>query len=139
MRFKYFGWSISGIILMSLAISKDKVDTAEAFINSLDADQKSKALLEFNDQRTNWHFLPSTMFERRGIFIKDLDDKQRQLLHNLLQGMKGHFTRELKQIYLNQLIECVSSNIIDYSAKINFISIFNFYAYNFFDTLQILI
>ena len=26
-------------------------------------------------------------------------------LHNLLQGMKGSFTRELKQIYLNQLLE----------------------------------
>ena len=41
-----------------------------------------------------------------------------KMLHNLLQGMKGHFTRELKQIYLNQLIECVSSNIIDYSPDV---------------------
>ncbi|MFC2045705.1 glycosyltransferase [Chloroflexota bacterium] len=41
-----------------------------------------------------------------------------KMLHNLLQGMKGHFTRELKQIYLNQLIECVSGNIIDYSPDV---------------------
>lgn len=39
-------------------------------------------------------------------------------LHNLLQGMKGSFTRELKQIYLNQLLECVSDNIIDYSPDV---------------------
>ena len=71
---------------MSLPVSKDKVETAEAFINSLDSDQKSRTLLEFNDQRSNWHYLPSTMFDRRGIFIKDLDDRQRQLLHSLLQG-----------------------------------------------------
>ena len=39
-------------------------------------------------------------------------------LHNLLQGMKGSFTREMKQIYLNQLLECVNNNIIDYSPDI---------------------
>jgi len=39
-------------------------------------------------------------------------------LHNLLQGMKGSFTREMKQIYLSQLLECVSNSIIDSSPDI---------------------
>jgi len=41
-----------------------------------------------------------------------------KILHNLLQGMKGSFTRELKQTYLSQLLECVSDNIIDYSPDV---------------------
>jgi len=39
-------------------------------------------------------------------------------LHNLLQGMKGSFTREMKQIYISHLLECVSNNIIDCSPDI---------------------
>ncbi|MBL7125872.1 MAG: glycosyltransferase [Dehalococcoidales bacterium] len=39
-------------------------------------------------------------------------------LHNLLQGMKGAFTPEMKRIYRSQLEECVSNNIIDYSPNV---------------------
>ena len=39
-------------------------------------------------------------------------------LHNLLQGMKGSFTKEMKQIYLSQLEECVSNNLVDYSPDV---------------------
>ncbi len=39
-------------------------------------------------------------------------------LHNLLQGMKGSFTPEMKWTYRSQMEECVSNNIIDYSPDI---------------------
>jgi len=39
-------------------------------------------------------------------------------LHNLLQGMKGSFTPEMKQTYLSQLEECANNNIIDYSPDV---------------------
>jgi len=39
-------------------------------------------------------------------------------LHNLLQGMKGSFTPEMKQIYISQLEECADNNIIDYSPDV---------------------
>ncbi|MFC2073102.1 glycosyltransferase [Chloroflexota bacterium] len=39
-------------------------------------------------------------------------------LHNLLQGMKGTFSSEMKQIYISHLLECVSNNIIDCSPDI---------------------
>jgi trehalose synthase len=39
-------------------------------------------------------------------------------LHNLLQGMKGSFTPEMKRTYRRQLEKCVSNNIIDYSPDI---------------------
>jgi len=41
-----------------------------------------------------------------------------KMLHNLLQGMKGSFTREMKQTYLSQLQEFASNNIIDYSPDV---------------------
>jgi len=39
-------------------------------------------------------------------------------LHNLLQGMKGSFTSEMKRTYISQLQECASNNIIDYSPDV---------------------
>jgi trehalose synthase len=39
-------------------------------------------------------------------------------LHNLLQGMKGSFTPEMKRTYRRQLEECISNGIIDYSPNI---------------------
>ena len=39
-------------------------------------------------------------------------------LHNLLQGMKGIFTPEMKTIYRNQIIECANNNIIDYTPDV---------------------
>jgi len=39
-------------------------------------------------------------------------------LHNLLQGMNGIFTGEMKQTYVSQLQECTSDNIIDYSPDV---------------------
>ena len=39
-------------------------------------------------------------------------------LHNLLQGMRGSFTAEIKETYVNQLQECAKNNIIDYSPDV---------------------
>ncbi|MFC2024838.1 glycosyltransferase [Chloroflexota bacterium] len=39
-------------------------------------------------------------------------------LHNLLQGMKGTFTSEMKDIYRNQISDCVNNNIIDYAPNV---------------------
>lgn len=61
-------------------------DIATRFLSSLDTDQKAKALLKQNDSlRTDWHFFPSTMFDREGIPLKELSDTQKELVHELLQ------------------------------------------------------
>jgi hypothetical protein len=58
-----------------------------AFINSLSADQRSKATFAFdNDQRLDWHFIPRA---RKGIPFKDLDPAQRLLGSALLGGGLG--------------------------------------------------
>jgi Protein of unknown function (DUF3500) len=77
---------ISGSLFMSFSLLPSNVETATAFINALNPVQKKKVIQEFDDHRMDWHYLPSTMFHREGIYIRDLDDNQRQLLHKLLQS-----------------------------------------------------
>ena len=56
---------------------------AEAFLNSLSADQHTKATFGFEDeQRLDWHFIPRP---RKGIPFKELDPAQR-LLGQALMG-----------------------------------------------------
>ncbi len=60
-------------------------DKAIAFLNSLNTQQKEKALLEFDDDlRTQWHFLPARSYQREGIPLKELNATQKGLLHKLL-------------------------------------------------------
>ncbi len=57
------------------------------FLNSLNSVQKEKAIVGFEDEnRTRWHYFPSTMYHREGIPLKELDANQKKLLHNLLQA-----------------------------------------------------
>jgi len=39
-------------------------------------------------------------------------------LHNLLQGMKGSFTSEMNQCYIDNLEDCANANLIDYSPDV---------------------
>lgn len=39
-------------------------------------------------------------------------------MHNLLQGMPGTFTPDMKQCYLSNLEECASANLIDYDPEV---------------------
>lgn len=56
---------------------------ATAFATSLNAEQKKRALWSFDDQsRTDWHFIPK---DRAGLPIKEMDEKQRKLAHDLLK------------------------------------------------------
>lgn len=59
-------------------------DTANAFLNSLSAEQKGKAVFEFkDDERLNWHFIPKT---RKGLPLKQMSHDQRHLAHALLSA-----------------------------------------------------
>jgi len=57
---------------------------ANKFLNSLSADQRKKALYDFeNDERYNWHFVP--MNNRKGIMLSELSEQQKQLGFGLLK------------------------------------------------------
>ena len=59
---------------------------ANKFLESLTASQKQKAIVAFEDEnRTKWHFFPSTMYEREGVPLKELDEGQKDLVQKLLR------------------------------------------------------
>ena len=69
------------------------LETANRFVQSLDAGQKSKALLDFNSAgRQNWHFVPDSSFEktygygRRGVTYKAMSPEQQRLANALLSS-----------------------------------------------------
>ncbi len=74
------------IVHLSCAQQVNSDEPEAAFLNSLNAAQKEKAFVAFDDEnRTRWHYFPSSMYDREGIPIKELNEKQRELLHGLLR------------------------------------------------------
>ena len=60
---------------------------ATLFLDSLTPDQKAKATFAFaSDERMRWHFIPNETFPRRGLMIKDMNEAQRRLAHDLLRS-----------------------------------------------------
>ncbi len=71
----------------------DMLQAAEAFLTSLEPEQRSKALFEFEDaERLNWHFVPRA---RRGLTLKEMSVQQRELARDILRAglsQRGYLT-----------------------------------------------
>lgn len=60
---------------------------ATQFLDSLSSDQKTRASFPFEgEERLRWHFIPNEMFPRKGLMIKDMNEAQRRLAHDLLRS-----------------------------------------------------
>jgi len=60
---------------------------ATQFLDSLSPDQKVKASFAFeSEERLRWHFIPNETFPRKGLMIKDMNEAQRRLAHDLLRS-----------------------------------------------------
>jgi hypothetical protein len=72
------------------------VAAAEAFLGSLDAKQREKAVFEFGSaKKSNWSNLPVTMVPRNGIRLGDLTKAQRALAMDAVAGVlsKGGYQK----------------------------------------------
>jgi hypothetical protein len=90
-----------------------KVDPATSFLNSLNSDQQTKALYDFEDQvRFRWHYLPATSFERPGIALSDLDSKQKKLAFELLETnlSKSGYDKTIRIIDLENVLAEIEGN-----------------------------
>lgn len=71
----------------------DMLQAADAFLASLEPEQRSKALFEFEDaERLNWHFVPRA---RRGLPLKEMSAEQRGLARGILRAglsRRGYLT-----------------------------------------------
>ncbi|MFC3879984.1 DUF3500 domain-containing protein [Algoriphagus namhaensis] len=74
------------LLLLSFIFMKMKKDPAKDFLNSLSPELLQKAQLEFDhSEKTNWHFVPSSMYQREGVSLKELNNNQREALQSLFK------------------------------------------------------
>jgi hypothetical protein len=58
-----------------------------ALVNSLTPEQRQKMAMPFDAaDRTRWNFIPTNMFPRQGLPIKEMTEPQRKLAHELLKS-----------------------------------------------------
>jgi hypothetical protein len=81
---------ITAIAYFNFGIINDDIDpgtSATAFINSLTAEQKEQGVLALEDsRRLDWHFFPSSMFDREGVSLAELNGGQKELLYAHLRN-----------------------------------------------------
>jgi uncharacterized protein DUF3500 len=69
---------------------------ATKWLASLTPEQRQQASFGFDsDERMHWHFIPTEMFPRKGLTIKQMTEAQRKLAHDLLKAglsQRGYLT-----------------------------------------------
>lgn len=83
------------LVLLGIGVGQPRADAhagaemataASAWLESLSDAQLPRAGFPFaSDERERWSFLPSEMFPRSGVMLKDLDSAQRTLARDLLR------------------------------------------------------
>ena len=77
----------STAIVASQKSAATMAKAATQFLDSLQADQKTKVSFPFEgNERLQWHFIPNEMFPRKGLMLKDMNEAQRRLAHDLLRS-----------------------------------------------------
>src|SRR2546423_2949717 len=98
-------WLLAGLLGLAFAIgpliAADRSASAMAaagsrFLAALTPEQKPQAMFAFNsDERTHWHFIPTEMFPRKGLLVRDMNESQRRLAQDLLKAglsQRGYLT-----------------------------------------------
>ena len=72
----------AGAMVAAERSSGAMADAATAFLASLTPEQRQQAVFPFeSDERTHWNFIPTEAFPRKGLTVKEMTDKQRELAH----------------------------------------------------------
>ena len=82
----------AGALIASQKSAANMAKAATGLLDSLSADQRTKVAFPFeSDERLRWHFIPNETFPRKGLMIKDMNETQRRLAHDLLRsGLSAH-------------------------------------------------
>ena len=69
---------------------------ATEFLKSLTPEQRQQAMFTFDGaERTHWNFIPTELFARNGLTLKQMNPAQQQLAHELLKvglSQRGYMT-----------------------------------------------
>jgi hypothetical protein len=86
----------AGALIGAERSSSAMADAATRLIGSLTAAQRQQAAFAFEaDERLHWHFIPTEMFPRKGLTIREMTEAQRKLAHDLLRAglsQRGYLT-----------------------------------------------
>jgi Protein of unknown function (DUF3500) len=85
---------VTGIayVAQQLNTGANIVSAAQAFVDTLSADQKKQGVFEFdNEERFNWHFIPlqdpkTRKYTRKGVPLEEMSDKQKAAALALLKA-----------------------------------------------------
>ena len=87
---------LAGVTAASERSAGAMATAATQFLASLSAEQRPKAAFAFeSDERLKWHFIPTDMFPRNGLTIKEMTEPQRKLAMALLRtglSQRGYMT-----------------------------------------------
>src|SRR5262245_27771342 len=87
---------IAGTVISAQRSSGTMASAATALLNSLSPDQRQKAVFPFDSsERLHWNFIPTEAFPRNGLLLKDMNENQRKLVHDLLKSalsQRGYMT-----------------------------------------------
>jgi hypothetical protein len=97
-------WVAAAILALSALGLKDAAGPSPAamavaatkFLESLTPEQRQQAMFPFDDnERTHWHFIPTELFPRNGLTLKQMNQSQRERAHDLLKAglsQRGYMT-----------------------------------------------
>lgn len=76
-----------GVTIAQQRAAAAMANAATAFLASLTPEQRTKATFPLNaEERTKWNFIPTSMFPRNGLPLKEMTEPQRQRAHDLLKA-----------------------------------------------------
>jgi Protein of unknown function (DUF3500) len=93
--------AIVAVFAFATLVGADRSSAAMAsaatkFLASLTPEQRKQASFDFSsDERLHWHFIPTETFPRKGLTIKEMNESQRQLAHDLIKAglsQRGYVT-----------------------------------------------
>jgi Protein of unknown function (DUF3500) len=86
----------AGSMIAADRSSSAMTTAATKFLAGLTPEQRQQATFPFaGDERLHWHFIPTEMFARKGLLIRDMTPAQRALAHELLKAglsQRGYMT-----------------------------------------------
>jgi hypothetical protein len=97
-------WVAAATLALSALALKDAAGPSPAamavaatkFLESLTPEQRQQAMFPFDgNERTHWHFIPTEIFPRNGLTLKQMNQSQRERAHDLLKAglsQRGYMT-----------------------------------------------
>ena len=90
----------AGAMVASQKSAANMAKAAGDLLGALSPEQRARISFAFEDEdRLRWHFIPNEMFPRKGLMIKDMNESQRRLAHDLLRsGLSARGYMKITQI-----------------------------------------